>query len=121
MPPVASSAPGARPGLGRKGVRVMATEARDRATPDRRCRREILAGAAGALGVLAAQTLGKVTPAQAGSDGDVVLGVDGQSTAGVTGVTTTGYYGLRGKSTFDGGSGVFGQSDYGVRGSGGTG
>ncbi len=95
----------------------MATEATPKAAPDgrgKRSRREVLAGAAGALGVLAAQTLGKATPAQAGSDGDVVLGVDFQSTSGVTGVTTTGYYGLRGKSTFDGGSGVFGQSDYGV-------
>jgi hypothetical protein len=39
--------------------------------------------------VLAAQTLGKATPAQAGVDGDVVLGVDGQATGGNSGVTTT--------------------------------
>src|SRR6266540_7490756 len=81
----------------REGGPVMATVATDKAAPDgrgKRSRREVLAGAAGALGVLAAQTLGKATPAQAGSDGDVVLGVDGQSTAGVTGVSTTGAIGL---------------------------
>jgi hypothetical protein len=103
----------------------MAEEATEKATPGgrgKRSRREVLAGAAGALGVLAAQTLGKATPAQAGSDGDVVLGVDGQSTGGDTGVITTSLFGLHGESTDAGGTGVYGQGGfYGVQGEGHTG
>ncbi len=97
----------------------MATVATDKAAPDgrgKRSRREVLAGAAGALGVLAAQTLRKATPAQAGTDGDVVLGVDGQSAGYTTGVTTAGY-GLHGRSTAS--AGVFGEGGrYGVLGQG---
>src|SRR6266511_4222653 len=110
MPPVASSAPGARPGR-REGGPVMATVATDKAAPDgrgKRSRREVLAGAAGALGVLAAQVVGRATPAQAGSDGDVVLGVNSQSTSGITGVTTTAGVGLSGTSKDSSGFGVYG-------------
>jgi hypothetical protein len=101
----------------------MAEEATEKATRDgrgTRSRREVLAGAAGALGVLAAQTLGKAIPAQAGVDGDVVLGVDGQPTSGITGVTTSDLYGLHGESTdYVAGTGVYGQGGlYGVRGAG---
>lgn len=39
-----------------------------------RSRRRLLAGAAGALGLLAGGTIGRATPARAGFDGDVVLG-----------------------------------------------
>jgi ABC-type transport system substrate-binding protein len=39
-----------------------------------RSRRLLLAGAAGALGLLAGEALAPATPAQAGTDGDVVLG-----------------------------------------------
>ncbi len=101
----------------------MAEQSNEEAAPDgrgKRSRREILAGAAGALGVIAAQTVGRATPAQAGVDGDVVLGVDDQSTSGITGVTTTDFSGLHGESTYDGGTGVFGEGTYGLFGQGGT-
>jgi hypothetical protein len=49
-----------------------------------RSRRRLLAGAAGALGLLAGETIGRATPAQAGMDGDVVLGA-----TNTTGSTTT--------------------------------
>jgi hypothetical protein len=39
-----------------------------------RTRRGLLAGAAAALGLLAGETISKATPAQAGTDGDLVLG-----------------------------------------------
>ena len=39
-----------------------------------RSRRLLLAGAAGALGLLAGEAIAPATPAQAGTDGDVVLG-----------------------------------------------
>src|SRR5215469_6742469 len=42
--------------------------------PGGRTRRGLLAGAAGALGLLAGETILNATPAQAGTDGDVVLG-----------------------------------------------
>src|SRR5712692_9882035 len=74
----------------------MATRTAGEAAPDRkgrRSRRELLAGAAAALGVLGAETLVRATPAQAGTDGDVVLGgyntssqptkIDTSATAGV--------------------------------------
>jgi hypothetical protein len=49
--------------------------------PVKRSRRAMLAGAAGALGVLGAETLVRATPAQAGTDGDVVLGAYNVSSA----------------------------------------
>jgi hypothetical protein len=87
----------------------MAGETTDKAAPDgrgKRSRREVLAGAAGALGVLAAQTLGKATPAEAGHRRGRSAGVDGQATGGSTGVTTTDVFGLHGESTDTGGTGV---------------
>ena len=38
-----------------------------------RTRRELLAGAAGALGLVAVESLGRMPAAQAGTDGDVVM------------------------------------------------
>ena len=103
----------------------MAEQSKEEAAPEgrgKRSRREILAGAAGAPGVIAAQTVGRATPAQAGVDGDVVLGVDNQSTGGITGVTTTGTTGLHGKSTNSDGIGVAGDANsFGVWGYGATG
>ncbi len=55
----------------------------------RRSRRELLAGAVGALGVLGAETLLRATPAQAGLDGDVVLG-DFNSSGSTTVISTGG-------------------------------
>jgi len=55
----------------------------------RRSRRDLLVGAAGALGVVGAEAIVKATPALAGTDGDVVLG-GGNSTANST---TIGYSG----------------------------
>jgi hypothetical protein len=49
-----------------------------------RSRRRLLAGAAGALGLLAGETIGRATPVHAGTDGDVVLGA-----ANATGSLTT--------------------------------
>jgi hypothetical protein len=45
-----------------------------------RSRRELLAGAAGVLGVIAAEVIGQGTPAYAGMDGDVVLGAPNNET-----------------------------------------
>jgi len=103
----------------------MAEQSKETAPDGRgkRSRREILAGAAGALGVIAAQTVGRAAPAQAGVDGDVVLGVDNQATSGITGVSTTGSWGLHGKSSYMGvGGGVYGEGGtYGLYGVGSTG
>jgi hypothetical protein len=54
-----------------------------------RSRRQLIAGAAGALGALAADAVINAPPASAGTDGDVVLGVDGQATSGTTGITSS--------------------------------
>jgi hypothetical protein len=53
-------------------------------TGSRRSRRELMAGAAGALGVATIGALGRATPALAGTDGDVVLGALNQSTLRTT-------------------------------------
>jgi hypothetical protein len=89
-----------------------------RAGRPKRSRRELLAGAAGAAGVIAAQTVVGATPAYAGVDGDVVLGIDNQSTAGTTGVSSSAVTGLHGKTTATGlnDTGVFGEGPVGVHG-----
>ncbi|MDP9225072.1 MAG: hypothetical protein M3P18_14730 [Actinomycetota bacterium] len=76
----------------------------------KRSRRDVIAGVAGAVGVVAAQSILGAEAAYAGSDGDVVLGVDNQSTSGATGVQTTNITGLHGRSTNITGSGVFGEA-----------
>jgi len=71
--------------------------------PGRRSRRALLAGAAGALGVIAAETVIKAAPAQAGTDGDVVLGADnpapGFTTLDTTGVGSVGALGALSNTT----------------------
>jgi hypothetical protein len=74
----------------------------------KRSRRELLAGAAGAAGVVAAQSVIGAKPAYA-TDGDVVLGLDNQSTSGTTGVQSSNITGLHGRSTANNGTGVFGE------------
>jgi hypothetical protein len=59
----------------------------------KRSRRELIAGAAGALGVLTAETVLKPTPALAGTDGDVVLGNNFSSANNTSQPTTIGYSG----------------------------
>ncbi len=54
-----------------------------------RSRRRLLAGAAGVLGLLAGETIAQATPAQAGTDGDVVLGAT-NTTSSVTIIDTSG-------------------------------
>jgi len=54
-----------------------------------RTRRRLLAGAAGALGLLAGETIGRATPAHAGADGDVVLGAT-NTTGSETTIDTSG-------------------------------
>lgn len=54
-----------------------------------RSRRRLLAGAAGALGLLAGGTVGRATPAYAGTDGDVVLGAT-NTTGSLTTIDTSG-------------------------------
>jgi hypothetical protein len=91
-------------------------------TGPKRSRRELLAGAAGVAGVIAAQTVIGAQPAYAGTDGDVVLGADNQPTGGATGVQSTNITGLHGRSTASGGTGVFGEDlvsrGFGVHGTG---
>jgi hypothetical protein len=74
------AAPGMHSGPGKGGV-VAGTGKGEGAREQnaRRPRREVLAVAAGALGVIAAESLIKSTPAQAGTDGDVVLGATNMS------------------------------------------
>jgi hypothetical protein len=86
-----------------------------------RTRREVLAGAAGATGVLAAQAIVGTKDAFAGSDGDVVLGVDNQLTSGATGVQSSDVTGLHGRCTnqLSTATGVFGEGPVGVHGTGG--
>jgi hypothetical protein len=85
----------------------------------KRSRRELLAGAAGAAGVVAAQSVIGAKPAYA-TDGDVVLGLDNQPTAGTTGVSSSAITGLHGKTTSAGinDTGVFGEGPVGVHGTG---
>jgi len=64
----------------------------------------------GALGVLAAESLGRAEPAQAGVDGDVVLGEDNQVTAGTTGVQSSTITGLHGRTTATDATGGFGEA-----------
>src|ERR1017187_1743560 len=60
----------------RRGDRMTSTSRQDEheGAAGGRSRRLLLAGAAGALGVLAGQAIAPATPALAGTDGDVVLG-----------------------------------------------
>jgi hypothetical protein len=55
----------------------------------KRSRRTVLAGMVGAIGVLGAETRGRATPAQAGTDGDVVLGKVNTASS-PTGIDTAG-------------------------------
>jgi hypothetical protein len=76
----------------------------------KRSRRDVLAGAAGAVGVITAQAVVGAKPAYAGSDGDVVLGQDNQVTAGTTGVQSSAITGLHGRTTATNATGVFGEA-----------
>jgi len=69
----------------------MRSRTQDEREPDRigRSRRRLLAGAAGALGLLAGETIGRPTPAHAGTDGDVVLGAT-NTTGSLTTIDTSG-------------------------------
>src|SRR6266511_1775722 len=97
----------------------MSSKAAEGRSTSGRSRRELLAGAAGALGVVAAESLTRITPAEAGVDGDVVLGVDNQLTAGTTGVQSTASLALHGRSTASSGTGVVGDGNtVGVHGTG---
>ncbi|MDP9331337.1 MAG: hypothetical protein M3P11_11945 [Actinomycetota bacterium] len=102
----------------------MDDEIRTAARP-KRSRRELLAGAAGAAGVIAAQAVVGAKPAYATDPNDVVLGADNQLTAGTTGVQSSAVTALHGRSTNAGGTGVFGEdlhiAGIGVHGTGGTG
>ena len=69
-----------------------------------RSRRELLAGAAGALGVVAAETLARAPAAQAGDDGDVVLGASNTETSPTT-ITNTSTFPGTALSAFGGGDG----------------
>jgi len=60
-----------------------------RARPGR-SRRGLLAGAAGALGVLAAETVAPAQPAAAAQGNPVVLGTDNTGATARTGIFTTG-------------------------------
>jgi hypothetical protein len=115
----------------------MADEAErdESSTKARRSRRELLAGAAGALGVIAAETIGRATPARAADGDPVLLGLENFSStltiigsqggglevvaAGSLGVEGTaaatdgiGVHGLGGQT----GIGVLGAGDIGVQG-----
>jgi hypothetical protein len=81
-----------------------------RAGRPKRSRRELLAGAAGAAGVIAAQTVVGAKPAYATDPNDVVLGVDNQSTSGTTGVSSSDITGLHGRTTASNATGVFGEA-----------
>jgi hypothetical protein len=86
----------------------MSEETRTPARP-KRSRRELLAGATGAAGLIAAPTVLGAKPAYAGTDGDVILVQDNQLTSGATGVQSTNITGLHGRSTASNGTGVFGE------------
>jgi hypothetical protein len=96
----------------------MGEQATSRGRDSRRSRRELLAGAAGAAGVVAAQTILGARPAYASDPNDVVLGADNQSTGGTTGVSSSAQTGLHGKTTATGSTntGVFGEGPVGVHG-----
>src|SRR6266540_6554990 len=82
-----------------KGEAMAEQATTDDATRSKRSRRSVLAGMAGAVGVMAARSLAKAPPALAGVDGDVVLGVDNQPTPGTTGVQSSSITRLHGRST----------------------
>jgi hypothetical protein len=80
---------------------VMADEAEreDSPTKAKRSRRELLAGAAGALGVLAAEAIGKVAPARAANGDPLILGQSNSETSGTNLFNSGGGSGLNVTST----------------------
>jgi hypothetical protein len=96
----------------------MEDETKDAADRGRgkRSRREALGVAVGAIAAFGVDALARPTPAQAGTDGDVVLGTDNQSTSGVTGVSSSASTALHGDSSLAGGIGVYGTGSVGVYG-----
>jgi hypothetical protein len=80
---------GYEPGPIQKEVVMAAKAEREESTTKvRRSRRELLAGAAGALGVIAAEAIGRATPARA-ADGDPVILGQNNSASGQTYITSS--------------------------------
>ena len=100
---------------------VVATERKDR-----RSRRQLLAGAAGALGVVAAETIARTVPAEATQGSAVILGQDNTGATARTAAITSGNNELGVLADPGTSFGVYGVGGIGVRGearpgSGGTG